>query len=80
MSKAYRRYDHRLKHLVVDSGDIQRFVHMGIPVSTLRQWLKNGLNEVFTIPELEFNSTELAQKIFACSRNWMLKLQNMNLS
>jgi len=59
MSKTYQRYDHRLKDMVALSGDIERFARFGIPKSTLRQWLKRGVQNVVSIPELELASSDL---------------------
>ena len=52
MTRAYRRYDPMLKNLVIQSGDIERFAQLGIPKSTLREWIRNGYQEFFTLPEL----------------------------
>jgi len=40
--KEYQRYDTRLENLVAKSEDISRFVALGIPRSTLRQWQLGG--------------------------------------
>jgi len=55
LRKAYRRYDLRLKNLVAESGDISRFLCYGIPKSTLRQWVINGQQNFFTIPEIDLS-------------------------
>jgi predicted ester cyclase len=55
----YRRYDPRLKNLVADSEDIRKFLKYGISLSTLREWKKNGVREFFTIPELDWNTSDL---------------------
>ena len=52
MTKTYRRYDPRLKNLVIESGDVERFSRLGIPKSTLREWIRNGRQEFFSLPEL----------------------------
>jgi len=54
-TRNYRRYDPRLRNLVAESGDIKRFLHLGIPTSTLRQWIHNGIQDFFTLPELQLN-------------------------
>lgn len=59
MNKTYRRYDPRLKNLVIESGDIERFSRLGIPKSTLREWIKNGPQDYFTLPELSMDTAEL---------------------
>ena len=55
----YRRYDPRLKNLVATSEDIRKFLKHGISLSTLREWKKNGVREFFTIPELDWNTSDL---------------------
>ena len=63
MRRQYRRYDPRLKNMVAESGDIERFASLKIPRSTLREWIKLGQQEFITLPELEFGTTELIQEI-----------------
>ncbi len=58
-TKSYRRYDPRLKNLVAESGDIKRFLDLGIPPSTLRQWIHNGIQDFFTLPELQLSTSLL---------------------
>jgi len=58
-TRIYRRYDQRLKNLVAESGDIKRFLHLEIPPSTLRQWVHNGVQEFFTLPELQLSTSQL---------------------
>jgi transposase InsO family protein len=61
--RQYRRYDPRLKNIVAESGDIERFASHGIPRSTLREWVRNGPQEFITLPELEFKSTDLILEV-----------------
>ena len=69
MTTTYRRYDPRLKNLVAKSGDIDRFKKYGIPASSLRQWVKDGPKDFFTLPEFEMDTSSLVQETLA------LKLQ-----
>ena len=62
MTVNYRRYDPRLKNLVAESGDIERFRKFGIPDSSLRQLVKDGSREFFTLPELEMDTSALVQE------------------
>ena len=62
MNVNYRRCDTQLKNLVAESGDIERFRKYGIPDSSLRQWLKDGPREFFTLPELEMDTAALVQE------------------
>jgi len=50
---------------VVESGDVDRFVQLGIPTSTVRGWQKDGPVEVFTIPELALATNDLVQQNLA---------------
>jgi hypothetical protein len=45
--------------MVAESGDIERFAFLRIPRATLREWIKIGRQEFITLPELEFETTEL---------------------
>ena len=69
MTVNYRRYDPRLKNLVAESKDIGRFRKDGIPDSSLRQGVKDGPREFFTLPELEMDTCALVQE------NMLLKSQ-----
>jgi hypothetical protein len=63
MTTNYRRYDPRLKNLVAISGDIDRFKQYGIPASSLRQWVKDGPKDFFTLPEFEMDISSSVQEI-----------------
>ena len=65
MTTTYRRYDPRLKNLVAKSGNIDRFKQYGIPASSLRQWVKDGPKEFFTLPEFEMDSSSLVRETLA---------------
>ena len=65
MRSEYRRYDPRLRNLVANSGDLERFAKLGIPLSTLRQWIKNGAKDFFTLPEFEMDNEELVKEILS---------------
>jgi transposase InsO family protein len=51
-----------LKNLVAKSNDLQKFIDLGIPRSTLRQWQHAGPVEYFTIPELDYSSEQILQE------------------
>ena len=61
MEKTYRKYDPRLRNLVAPSANLSRFILMGIPKSTLREWQKKGQQEFITLPEFDLTATELIQ-------------------
>ena len=62
MAKTYRRYDPRLKNLVANAQGIARFEHLGIPKSTLKEWVKAGAKDYFTLPELDVSQEDLLQE------------------
>ena len=65
MEKTYRKYDPRLRNLVATSSNLSRFILMGIPKSTLREWQKKGQQEFITLPEFDLTATELIQQLRA---------------
>ena len=62
LKKNYRRYDPRLRNLVATSANLSRFILMGIPKSTLREWQKKGQQEFISLPEFDLTATELIQE------------------
>jgi len=42
--------------------DIERFVKLGIPRSTVKDWIKKGLQSVITLPELKLAAPELVKE------------------
>ncbi len=63
-----RIYDHRLKDLVHETGDIQLAVRRGVPRSTARGWLCRSRRNVVTLDVLEATGKELRQEILALRR------------
>lgn len=45
-----RAYDHRIKHLIVKSGDPDLFPELNIPRSTAKHWIRCGLKAVVELP------------------------------
>ena len=62
-----RIYDHRLKELVHETGDIELAVRHGVPRSTARGWLRSR-RDVVTLDVLETTGKELRQEILALRR------------
>ena len=62
-----RIYDHRLKELVHETGDIELAVRHGVPCSTARGWLRSQ-RDVVTLDVLEATGQELRQEILALRR------------
>ena len=67
-AKRFQRiYDHRLKGLVHETGDIELAVRHGVPCSTARGWLRSR-RDVVTLEVLEATEHELRQEILALRR------------
>ena len=63
-----KRYDHRLRNAIVESGDPNLFFNLNIPKSTIRDWLRKGKTEVVTHTSLDFDTHRLIienQKLFS---------------
>ena len=67
-TRLQRIYDHRLKDLVHQSGDIQLAVRHGVPRSTARGWLRRSCKSVVTLDVLKATGRELRQEIIALRR------------
>ena len=69
-TRTRRRYDHRLRHLVQESGDIRLAIRQGVPRSTPRDWLRSPKREVVT--------ADLAERTEAALRSEILVLRRRN--
>tara|TARA_B100001094_G_C17477524_1_gene460298 strand:- start:2 stop:208 length:207 start_codon:yes stop_codon:yes gene_type:complete len=58
----YERSDRRLRNLVATAGKIDDFLHLGIPKSTLRSWIKKVAIKVISLPQLERSQNELVKE------------------
>ncbi len=65
-----RRYDHRLRRLVHDTGNIQRALRTGVPRSTARDWSRLPARDVVTLDVAGMSESALRAEI--------LKLQQRN--
>jgi len=61
--RIYRKYDHRLRNLIVESGDADLFPELNIPSSTIRDWFKKGSVEVVTTSALTQSHDILALNV-----------------
>jgi transposase InsO family protein len=66
--RAQRTYDHRLKNLVCETGDIQHAIRRGVPRSTARGWLSSPRKEVVTIDVLDSTTEELQNEVLMLRR------------
>jgi hypothetical protein len=72
----YKSYDHRLKILAFESKDVSLFTKLGIPKSTVKSWLKNGINpELVTLEIFDDEKKELCLKIIELEN----KIVDMNI-
>lgn len=63
MQRRYRRYDHRIKNMIAESGDPYLFPDLAIPLSTAREWIKRGPQDVVTLWEIGQNEKNLLGEI-----------------
>ena len=59
----HRSYDYRLKKLIANNGDPNLFPDLCIPRSTALGWIKHGVPDVVTLPELDRDVGELVAEI-----------------
>ena len=45
-----RAYDHRIKMMIVQSGDPNLFPDLAIPASTAKHWIRHGVKPVVALP------------------------------
>ena len=58
-----RRYDHRFRHLIQASGDIQLAIKEGVPRSTARDWIRTPRRTVVTCDLTEMTEEALREEI-----------------
>ena len=66
--RAQRTYDHRLKNLVCETGDIQHAIKLGVPRSTARGWLHLPRNEIVTLDVLDTATKDLQHQVLLLRR------------
>ena len=57
-----RTYDHRIKMMIAQSHDPNLFPDLGIQVSTVKHWIRNGVKPVVALPGTDDN-TALDMKV-----------------
>lgn len=66
--RSQKTYDHRLKDLVHETGDIQLAVQRGVPRSTARGWLCSSRESVVTLDVLDSTKKELEHEVLMLRR------------
>jgi hypothetical protein len=73
-TRLQRIYDHRLKELVNETGDIHLAVRRGVPRSTARGWLGRSHENVVTLDVFRSSGKQLREEVVALRRrNRMLR-------
>ena len=62
-TRSQKSYDHRLKDLVFETGDIKLALERGVPRSTAWGWLHSSREKVITIDVLEAERKDLEQEV-----------------
>lgn len=62
-TRSQRTYDHSLKGLVHESGDIELALQQGVPRSTARGWLHHSRDDVITLDIFRSPAKELRREI-----------------
>lgn len=58
----YNIYDHRIKQMIVNTGNPDLFVHLSIPRSTALTWIRKGVRQVITFDELDEGKESLIKE------------------
>ena len=58
-----RRYDHRLRDLVHETGDVELAVKNGVPRSTARDWSRLSSPKVITLDVASMSEPDLRQEV-----------------
>src|SRR5712671_5743177 len=76
----YRTYDHRVKQMIIKTGDPNFFPQLKIPRSTALGWIKNGISEVVTVPSLDLHNETLVTKLSELEKNLLEAKEKQSLS
>lgn len=72
-ARTHRRYDHRLKNLVRETGNIRVAIANGVPRSTARDWAQSPISNVISLDVLSMTEEALPHEVLA------LRQQNARL-
>ena len=63
-----KQYDHRLRRLIQNTGDLDLAVRHGVPRSTARGWLKQSRTDVISIDVLDMDAEALQREVLFLRR------------
>ena len=63
-----KQYDHRLRRLIQNTGDLELAVRHGVPRSTARGWLKQSRTDVVSIDVLDMDAEALQRELLFLRR------------
>ena len=63
-----RRYDHRLRHLVHETGDVHIALQNGVPRSTARDWSRLSAPDVVTLDVTAMSELPLQKEVILLRR------------
>ena len=63
-----KQYDHRLRRLIQNTGDLDLAVRHGVPRSTARGWLKQSRTDVVSIDVLDMDAEALQREVLFLRR------------
>jgi hypothetical protein len=67
-TRTQKKYDHRLRDLIQNTGDLDLAVRYGVPRSTARGWLKQSRANVVSIDVIDMDATALQQEVLRLRR------------
>ena len=67
-ARMQQRYDHRLRNIVQQTGDVTVATDLGIPRSTARGWLSKAPKVVISLDVTDMSASELQQEVVALRR------------
>ena len=67
-TRTQRRYDHRLRELVKNTGDLELAFRHGVPRSTARGWRNKTATEVVSLDALELDTIRLQHEVIRLRR------------
>lgn len=67
-TRIQRKYDHRLRQLIQNTGDLDLAVRYGAPRSTARGWLKQSRANVVSMDVIDMDAASLQQEVLRLRR------------
>ena len=72
-TRTRRRYDHRLRLLVHQTGDVELAIQNGVPRSTARDWSRRSTPDVVSLDVLSMSEEALQQEVVATAQRRVLE-------